>query len=229
MQNEQCCHINWKSYLKKKRISIHRKKIESALNDKGINTLTLTVKSNPTQSELKKLITEKIIIVISPVYIDAPPSGLLKTMKDTYTLYDSIKTSLDDNKRYIFGISNCGFYEPIHTRCVLNIIEQFGRKIGRVYSGGIGIGCGQLLTSFNTVPIIDSYLKGPVEKSINELINHIEKLYKEEEPKAQGTNKFVNFRISKLIYKIITYFYWYSLGRKNGLKLKDFYYCPYGR
>lgn len=200
------------------------KEISKKLKDKDIELLIMTVNSNFNDESIRNIVSATVLIIISPIYVDAPSSKLLKILKKIIKYKEDNNYVMPNKKMYVYAISNCGFYEPEHNECALNIYECFARKISAEYVCGLGIGCGQLLTNFNS-----KFLSAPITKALAEIVDSIVDICRlnRTDINDYGKNRYVKMRIIKPLYIVVVYLYWHLLGKKNGLKKADYYYYPY--
>lgn len=79
-----------------------------------------------------------IVILSSPLYIDCAPYMTIKLMNLLSKKVQERKIS--DKKRMLFAISCAGYLEYYHNEIALRIYEQFAKKNGFTWAGGLPIG-----------------------------------------------------------------------------------------
>lgn len=117
--------------------------ITNLLEEKGISQkefrIYQTLKDEKKIDEMVKSINESdIIILSSPLYIDQAPYMTIQLMDLITEKNQEGKFSKKD--RFLFAISNAGYLEYYHNNIVLRIYEQFAKKNGFTWSGGLPIG-----------------------------------------------------------------------------------------
>ena len=88
---------------------------------------------------VRELLTMDAWVIFCPLYIDALPSHLLSCLMQ-------IEKARPNKKIRIYGVINCGFYEGRQTDVAFEILENFCNRCGFVFSGGMGIGGGGILS-----------------------------------------------------------------------------------
>lgn len=194
--------------------------IRRFLSEKNYEVITMSV--NKKYSEdilLYKLIICDIVLIISPIYIDTPPSKMLKLISDIKICINKNGTNI----KYISAICNCGFYESSHNKISLDIFRCFSDAIGAKFIQGLGIGCGELIKNLHNIK--DGNL---MKKKLLELLKSFaDTIIDTNYINAKTINDveyiFFDFHISKKEYVKITYDYWQSIGKKNNLNFKEDY------
>lgn len=151
-------------------------------------------------------------VIFYPLYVDGVPGHLLSCLK-----------TLEENKerfgeRYIYAVSNCGFYDGRQCEWSLEIIEHWSRRCGFAYGGGIGVGGGGALTALLHMKPGDKP-KSKIDRSLNYLF---EKVLEE----GRFDNIYANISISRSIYKMAAEYGWGRNLVKNGKKKKDISHIP---
>ena len=104
-------------------------------------------------SSLNDIIKNDKIVLVSPLYADTVPSGMLEFLS-VFEKY--LHDNMPDKNIEVYGIINCGFFEGVQCRHALNMFRFFCRKSHLKWRFGIGIGGGEYLknipeTSSNSV------------------------------------------------------------------------------
>jgi hypothetical protein len=98
-----------------------------------------TMKNEERIGEMVELIDKsEILIISSPLYVDCAPYMTIKLMN---LISDKIKEGkISKKKRMLMAISCAGFLEYYHNDVALRIYEQFAKKNGFTWAGGLPIG-----------------------------------------------------------------------------------------
>ena len=147
-----------------------------------------------------------------PLYVDGVPGHLLSCLKELETLKESF------GERYIYAVSNCGFYDGRQCEWSLDIIKHWSRRCGFIFGGGNGVGGGGALTTLlNMKP--GAKPKSQIDKGLNFLL---EKILEEN----NFENFYTNVSIPRAIYKMAAEHGWGKSLVKNGKKRKDISSIP---
>ena len=146
-------------------------------------------------------------IVFYPLYVDGVPGHLLSCLK-----------AIEANKarfgeRFIYAVSNCGFYDGSQCEWSLDIIKNWSRRCDFIYGGGVGAGGGGALTALLNMNPGDKP-KSAIDKSLNYLL---EKILEE----SFFENRYASISLPRAIYKMAAEFGWGRSLVKNGKKKKD--------
>lgn len=85
------------------------------------------------------------IVFSFPLYVDGPPSGVIKFME-----YIRDK-EIDISNKNIYTIINCGFWEAKHNRMADMIMQCFANSNKANYKGSLLIGAGEIIGKCNKV------------------------------------------------------------------------------
>ncbi len=147
-----------------------------------------------------------------PLYVDGVPGHLLSCLKELEKNKDAF------GERYIYAVSNCGFYDGRQCEWSLDIIKHWSRRCGFTFGGGIGVGGGGALTVLlNMKP--GAKPKSQIDKGLNFLLQKIleENIF---------DNFYTNVSIPRAIYKMAAEHGWGKSLVKNGKKRKDISSIP---
>lgn len=166
-----------------------------------IRTATLT------KEDLDKINLADALIFAFPLYVDGIPGHLLSCLTQ-------IEKAGEQNKEaYVYGISNCGFYEGIQNDVALNILRNFSHKTGLTWGGGIGVGGGGCISMLPNIPtgkgpmaLVDKAIKSMVDCVLNKTIQE---------------DKYVSIAMPRIAYKLAAQAGWRHMIKANGLKVKD--------
>lgn len=147
-----------------------------------------------------------------PLYVDGVPGHILSCLKILERMKDEI------GEKYIYAVSNCGFYDGRQCEFSLDIIKHWSRRAGHVWGGGIGIGGGGALTALLHLKP-GAKPKSKIDKSLNFLLekileeNSFEKIY-------------ANVSLPRAIYKMAAEHGWGRSLVRNGKKKSDISATP---
>ncbi len=157
----------------------------------------------------KELSNADTLVLGMPLYVDGVPAQVLEMMEK---LYQNHKDSLIKLRVYV--VTNLGFYEGEQAEILLQITENWCKKMNFTYSGAISIGAGEMLGSLTSVPID----KGPnknLGNALKTLATHISN-------NSIAENIIVKpSGFSRSMYMFVGNMNWPPQAKKNGLKKKD--------
>lgn len=84
-----------------------------------------------------------------PLYVDAVPSHVLELLQELERR--SAETPLHCR---VYGLCNCGFYEGEQCELELALLECWCERCRLTFSGGVGIGAGEMLGVLRLSPVI---------------------------------------------------------------------------
>lgn len=163
-------------------------------------------KASIKKSDIDKLKDVDVMLFAFPLYVDGIPGHLLAclTQIENADIYNKDK--------YIYGISNCGFYEGVQNNVALDILKNWSLKAGFVWGGGIGIGGGGCISMLRNLPTG----RGP-RASIDKELEGITEAILGREVLA---NKYVTIDMPRFAYKMAAQMGWRQAIRANGLRVK---------
>ena len=109
--------------------------IKEYLNEYKIHEL----KKNKYEDIMKDINMSDAIVLAFPLYVDSPPSIVLKFLD--YIIDNKIELS----NKLVYVVINCGFREGEQNITGLNIIKNWCRKVNATYSGSILVGAGEIV------------------------------------------------------------------------------------
>ena len=142
-----------------------------------------------------------------PLYVDNMPSHLLKFLE----WLDSER--LCTEKRNIYALCNCGFYEGIQTEFAVKVVEFWCNKTGNIYGGSVGVGGGEAFGALQNIPV-GCGPKTSIDSALSDLATAMQNGNAVE-------NKFVNLNYPRFLYKLGATGRWKKGIRQNGGKVKD--------
>ena len=160
------------------------------------------------------------IVFSCPLYIDAPPSMVMKAMELIAEHKNQTKVA---KKQNMLAISNCGFPEAFQNDVALRIYRKFAQDAGFKWLGGLAFGMGAVT---NGKPMkIMGFVYPRIRKVFNNVANALfEEKMIEEEIAALAAQHFIPMRLYTWIGNTIT---WRAIAIKNGVW--NIYSAPYER
>lgn len=162
---------------------------------------------------LEEIISYDKIVFVCSLYVDCLHSSMLDFM---YIFEDSIKEK-GNVKLDMYSIVNCGFIEGTQNEVVLNIMENYCKRLNFNWRFGVGIGGGEFMSTSKDMPL-DSFMKKPVYNGFLALKEDIEN-----NSTNKSDNIFVNAKMPKFLFKFFANNYWKVEAKKNNLKTKELY------
>ena len=167
------------------------------------------------QDELISLLSSAGKIVLGmPMYVDGVPSALLRIMEG---LEKYSKNTDRNNERKVYAVINMGLYESVQIKNIFTQVKKWSDICGYDYSGGIGIGAGEMNGNFASAP---SGSKGPAKNAndgLDKMTDIIIKSEKMEDVYADA------YKFPRKLYMFLANLSWPMDGKKNGLTKKDLY------
>lgn len=159
------------------------------------------------QENIEKLVQADAWVFAYPLYVDGIPGHLLSCL----SLLEQAR--IQKPQICVYGIVNCGFYEGEQADLALKILQNWCKKTGFAWGGGIGVGGGGGL---DMMPRMESGKgpKAPIEKSMEELANAILK-------KKTRDNEYVSVAMPRFLYQMGAQMGWRQQIRANGGKVRD--------
>ena len=147
-----------------------------------------------------------------PLYVDGVPGHLLSCLKALERLKDRYGV------RYIYAVSNCGFFDGRQCEWSLDVIKHWSRRCGFEFCGGIGIGGGGALTTLLNMKPGDKP-KSKIDKALDLLLKRILE-------ESSFENFYANISIPRAVYKLAAEYGWGRALVKNGKKRSDISAIP---
>ena len=158
--------------------------------------------------ELGMLLAGDVLLVVFPMYVDALPAPLLRSL----TLIEQAAAERAEqgwSLPQVYTIVNCGFYEAGQTRLALQIVEHFALRSGLQWGYGLGVGGGGMLLSQSK-----SFGKGPTAKVYAALREMAEAMLS---GSSGSQNQFVSPSFPRALYQISGNLEWNLAARRNGV------------
>lgn len=160
----------------------------------------------PTET-IDELATADAWVLAFPLYVDGVPGHLLSC------LVQLEEARIQNPQIHIYGIVNCGFYEGIQAEHALQLLQNWCKKAGFLWSGGIGVGGGGGLAMMPKMQPGQGP-KAPIDRALITLSEIILK-------KEAQANKYVSIAFPRFLYKLGAQMGWRQMIKANGRKTSD--------
>ena len=77
-----------------------------------------------------------VLVILAPVYLDAPPHVTLEWLHALWKRRDSLDGASID----VYAVSHSGYFDPVHKLVSLEAYQHFCRKMGWTWRGGLAFG-----------------------------------------------------------------------------------------
>lgn len=95
-----------------------------------------------------KLQQADALVIGAPLYVDGLPAQAVKLLE---VLLEEYKGKFPNLPVYV--VSNLGFYEGMQTRHLFSIVENWCKRMGTVYGGGLVVGAGPMISTVKSMPL----------------------------------------------------------------------------
>lgn len=92
-------------------------------------------------THFNQLLRCDVIVIVSPLYVDALPSQLIDFLQKLECYQSSHPIQ---HHPILYGFINCGFIEGHQNHIALSILENYALRMGWQFGGGIGLGGGEM-------------------------------------------------------------------------------------
>lgn len=156
-------------------------------------------------SELKQA---DAFVIGAPLYVDGLPAQAVKLME---LLLEDYKGEIPRLPVYV--VSNLGFYEAEQIRHLLAMIENWCKRMGLAYGGGLAVGSGPMVRALEKMPLKKGLLKDAgrgIEKLAYAIIN-----------RKKLKNYYVRTMIPRLVYLKAAHMSFDKTAKENGLEVRE--------
>jgi multimeric flavodoxin WrbA len=161
------------------------------------------------QETYNQIAMSDVIILAFPLYTDSLPSNVYKMLIE---LEGYLKKQ--NQKPMVYTIINNGFYEGKQTHIAFEIIQNWCKRAGVKFGGGIGQGAGEMLGSTKNMPINS----GPFNNLGRALTSLVEKINLKEAFEV----KYFSPYFPRFLWRFMAiHTFWHPLARKNKVAIKD--------
>lgn len=141
-----------------------------------------------------------------PLYVDGLPAPLVGSLEEMAS-WEGL------SGHTVYAISNCGFYEGEQTGCSLRMVRNWADRYGAGFGGGVGIGGGPALGSFDP----DKWAKGPMSPAYDALAAMARDILA---GRSFGL-RYVRLAMPAGLYRWSGQLMFTRMAKKNGVSKKD--------
>lgn len=183
--------------------------LEAHLPSQKVVRLNWSQNSIP-EADLHQIAECQVLVFSFPLYVDCLPSHVLRCLIQ-------LGDFLQKNKEipYICGIVNNGFFDAKQNKPALAVIQNWSRRIGAHFVGGLAVGGGGMAVGVyqksgphGPLQIIDAHIQRLAEQIVNP-------------SKEDGSIETVHPSIPEFLYKLAAQTGWRISIKRNGLRLRD--------
>jgi multimeric flavodoxin WrbA len=170
----------------------------------------------PDDADLRAMAESDVLFIASSLYVDGLPASLMALL-DRYASYlAGAGASSRVSRQRVFGAVNCGFFEGAQNASALRMLAHFCESAGIEWSGGAGIGTGEMISMMNGMPA-KSPIRAPVVNAVKAIADAI----------AAGdgvklrADIFAQHGIPWIMYKVAGEMGWRAQAKANCVKPKE--------
>ena len=196
------------------------KRGEAQIQDERLDVQTIPVRHvmmhRNTEHAFRQLLEADAIVFIFPLYFFCLPAMLTRFLQDFAAAYPRAEKNAN-----VYAMINCGFPEAEASSEAIRVVEQFAKKTGRTFRGGLLIGCGGMMLGTQGAPFLRSLFE-----QVDGLFQRIkdDQLHEEAQPPRI---ELTAAKFPRTLYYMAGNAGWKSTARKNRIKIKDLYRKPY--
>ena len=186
------------------------KYISSQIREGGNNEINIynVNKGFLSKTQQKEISESDALVFAYPLYVDSIPAHLLNI------LIDIGNKKLLKKNTMIYCIVNNGFFEGQQSHIAVQQLKNWCNSCGVKWGQAIGTGAGEMFRFTSHIPLGH----GP-NKNFGHAINCLAENILNQK---SGDDLLISPNYSRTVWKIQgTYFFWYKLAMKNGVKWKD--------
>lgn len=170
-----------------------------------------------------KLMEADTVVVSFPLYVDGLP-GSLMALLERFGAALNAEALVKRRVRRLYGAANCGFYEGAQNAVALEILANFASAHGLEWSGGVGIGTGEMIGHMKNVPP-QAGIRKPVVEAVNALSLAIAGNRALGRGLA-GEARFTQHAFPRWLFKLAGESGWRNWLKKNGVKSREIFARP---
>lgn len=151
----------------------------------------------------EKLKQAKAFVIGAPLYVDGLPAQAVKLLE---MLLEAGNDGLCGMRVYV--VSNLGFYEGVQICNLFDIVSNWCDRMQMVYSGGLAIGAGPMISTLKNMPLKKGLNKN-IGKGLELLADNIRKGESME-------NYYAKTRIPRVVYLQAAHMMFRQTLKENG-------------
>lgn len=155
-----------------------------------------------------KLQKADAFVIGAPLYVDGLPAQAVRLLEFLLENYKGEFLNLP-----VYVVSNLGFYESTQIKHLLNMVENWCKRIGATYGGGLAIGAGPMISTLKNMP-----LKSGLNKNIGQ---GLEKLALSIAQGENMGNYYTKTAIPRAVYLKAAHMTFGKAAKANNLTVKD--------
>lgn len=166
------------------------------------------IESGSLENFVEELKKADAFVIGAPLYVDGLPAQAVKLMEVLLERYKGVIPKIP-----VYVVSNLGFYEAEQIRHLLAIVENWCKKMGLLYGGGLAVGAGPLVRALDKMPLKKGVLKDAgrgLEKLAYAIVN-----------RKKLKNYYVKTMIPRLVYLKAAHMTFEKTAKENGLKVSE--------
>ncbi len=175
----------------------------------------------PDDSVFPAMAESDVLLVSSSLYVDALPATLTAFLERYAAYLAGPGRDARAPLQRVFACVNCGFFEGAQNASALEIIAHFSAASGLRWSGGVGIGTGEMIAGLK-----DSPVDMPIRKPVTRALRAIAEAIAEGPDGKLAENRFVQHAFPSILYKLAGEAGWRKQAKANGLKSRDLFRKP---
>ena len=161
-------------------------------------------------TELAKIASSDVLVLVFPLYVDSIPSQLLRFLIFLEELKDL------NHDMMVYCIVNNGFFEGTQNHIAIQQMKNWCAAANLNWGQGVGIGAGEMLPFIANAP----RKHGPNKNVVYAISNLAGNLLN----KKSGKDKFISPNWPRFLWRMqSTGFFWMPRARSNNLKKQDLY------
>ena len=173
---------------------------------------------HPDDSVFPAMAESDVLLIASSLFVDALPASLMAFLERYARYRASLSPAARAKRQRVFAVVNCGFYEGKQNACALKILSHYCAFAGLAWSGGVGIGTGEMIGAVKGVP-----QKASIRKPVISKIRDVADAIAHGPDGSLASDGFAQHGLPRFLYKVMGEAGWRAQAKKNGLKPKDLF------